>query len=206
MKKIILITAVTAFSASAFAQTDASKKGGFFIEPMVTYEKGTGDVELPDPFDKSDTTLEGFGLGARLGFHIYDSVFIGADGRYSMPRYNDDDLGQKVNSTSWNYGPFVGIQMPTTIGLRVWGGYIMGGELDPDKDKGVDLKFSEGTGYRIGAGVRLGITSVNLEFQNITYDKTKVEEVGVFNTGYKTGDIEQKNSSWVVSVSFPFSL
>lgn len=208
MRKIILVTSIVAISStSAFAQSDAAKKGsGFFVEPMVTYEKGTGDIKFPDPFGKADTKLEGFGVGARLGFHIYDSIFIGADGRYSMPRYNDDSLSQKVNATSWNYGPFVGIQTPTAIGLRVWGGYIMDGQLDPDKDKNVNLRFSQGKGYRVGAGIRLGITSVNLEFQDITYDKTKVEEVGIFNTGYSSKDFDHQNTSWVVSVSFPFSL
>lgn len=203
-KKIILIAAISILSASAYAETQ--KKGGFFVEPMITYERGDGDVKLPSPFSKSDTTLEGFGVGARLGFHIHESIFIGADGRYSMPRFKDDGLDQKTDATAWNYGPFVGIQTPTDIGLRIWGGYIMDAQLDPEKDKNVNLKFSDGTGYRIGAGVKLGITSLNLEYQDLTYDKTKVQEVGIFTPGFASNDVEHKNSTWVLSVSFPFSL
>lgn len=199
-----IVTSLALITTSAFAKTE--KKAGFFVEPMVTYEKGDGDVKLPAPFNKSGTDLNGFGVGARLGFHINEAIFIGADGRYSMPQFKDDELGQKTNATAWNYGPVVGIQTPTDIGLRIWGGYVMDAQLDPDKDKDVNLKFSDGTGYRVGAGVKLGITSVNLEYQDLTYDKTKVEEVGIFNPGYQTKDLELKNASWVLSVSFPFSL
>ena len=70
----------------------------------------------------------------------------------------------------------------------------------------VDVKFSEAKGYRVGAGVKLGITSVNLEYQNLTYDKTKLEEAGVFSPGYSRSDVELENSSWILSVSFPIAI
>lgn len=205
MKTKILVLATTVL-ASSFALADDVKKGGLFVEPMITYERGEGDVKFPDPFGKADTDVNGFGVGARVGFHILESVFIGADGRYSMPTFKAKRLDQDVDSKAWNYGPVVGVQMPTALGLRVWGGYILDGQLDPDKDAGVDQKFRSANGYRVGAGVKLGIVSLNLEYQDMKYDKTDVSEVGVFTPGYSSNKIELNNSSWILSASFPIAL
>ena len=200
--KIFSAVLLMIFSTVVFAEN----KGGLFIEPMLTYENGEGDVNFPDPINNSDTEIDGFGLGARLGFHVLESVFIGADGRYSLPRFKDSSLDQDVKSKAWNYGPVVGVQMPTTIDLRVWGSYIIDGSIDPEKDQDVDEKFSSANGYRIGAEIKLGITSINLEYQKLKYDKTEVDEVGTFPTGFSSGDIELENSSLILSVSFPISL
>lgn len=203
MKNILLLAAVTLLGTTV---AHAENKGGLFVEPMLTYEKGEGSVDFPAPFSSSDTDVNGFGAGARVGFHVYESIFIGADGRYSMPEFKDSSINQKTDAKAWNYGPVVGFQTPGDLGIRVWGGYIMDGVLDPDKDKNVDEKFSEAHGYRVGAGIKLGIASVNLEYQNLTYDKTEIKEVGVFTPGYKTSSIELENSSWILSASFPISL
>ncbi len=197
---IFIMTALTA--SAAFAEN----KGGLFVEPMLTYERGEGDIDFPSPFNSSDTDVVGFGVGARLGFHIMESVFIGADGRYSMPNFKDSTLDQNTDAKSYNYGPVVGFQMPSDLGIRVWGGYIMGGELDPEKDKNVDEVFKKARGYRVGAGIKLKMVSLNLEYQDLKYKETEIEEVGVFNPGYSTSDSELKNQSWVLSVSFPISL
>jgi hypothetical protein len=185
---------------------NAANKGGFFVEPMLTYERGEGEVDFPQPINSSDTDVNGFGVGARLGFHVFESIFIGADGRYSMPKFEDTSIDQKTDAKAWNYGPVLGIQMPTAFALRIWGGYIMDGELDPDKDRNVDMKFSDGKGYRVGAGIKLGFVSLNLEYQDMKYEKTKIEEAGVFTPGYSTRNIELDNSSWILSASFPISL
>lgn len=184
----------------------AENKGGLFVEPMITYEKGDGEIDFPAPANSADTETKGFGLGARLGFHAWESVFIGADGRYSMPNFKDDALNMNTDAKAWNLAPVVGIQMPTDIGLRLWGSYILTGELDPDKDKNVDVRFTNAKGYRVGAGIKLGIASLNVEYEQLKYDKTKVDEVGVFTPGYSTKDIELDNSSWIFSVSFPISI
>ena len=200
--KLLPAALMLVLSTAAYAEN----KGGLFIEPMLTYERGQGEVNFPAPINSSDTDIDGFGVGARLGFHVLESVFIGADGRYSLPRFQDSSLNQDIKSKAWNYGPVVGVQMPTTIGLRVWASYILDASIDPEKDKKVDEKFTSGNGYRIGAGVKLGITSVNLEYQNIKYDKTEISEVGAFSPGFSRSDIELENSSWILSVSFPIAL
>lgn len=203
MKKNIIIGVIAVLSIGV---AKAENKGGLFVEPMLTYERGEGEIDFPSPVNSSDTDVDGFGVGARVGFHIHESIFIGADGRYSMPQFKDSSLDQKVDAKAWNYGPVVGFQMPTDIGLRVWGGYIMDGQLDPEKDQDVDEKFSDAKGYRVGAGVKLGITSLNLEYQTLKYDKTEIQEVGVFTPGYSRGDVELENSTWILSVSFPIAI
>lgn len=203
MKSIILIFAL---SLSTIGLVHAASAGGLFVEPMITFEKGTGDIDFPDPINNSTTNLDGFGVGARLGVHIFESLFIGADGRYSMPQFKDSSLGQDIKAKSWNYGPVIGLQMPTTLALRVWAGYIFDGQLDPDKDKNVDEKFSDAHGYRVGAGVKLGIVSLNLEYQDLKYDTTDINEVGIFTPGYSSRNIHLNTSSWVLSASFPISL
>lgn len=181
-------------------------KGGFFIEPSLTYERGDGEVDFNSSIlENSDSDINGFGAGLRLGFHVYESLFIGADGRYSLPNFKDSSLDQNTDAKAYNYGPVVGLQMPTDLGIRVWGSYIMGGQMDPDKDEGVDVKFEDGRGYRLGGGIKLGVVSLNLEYQYIKYNDTTIEEAGPINSA-DIDDVELKNQTWLLSVSFPVSL
>lgn len=184
----------------------ALEKGGIFVEPMLTYERGDGHINFPSPINTSESTLRGFGIGARLGMHVFESVFIAADARYSIPTLTDTTLNQDVKSNSYNFGPTVGVQMPWVVGLRVWGGYILGGVVDPDSDKRVNEKFKSGNGWRIGAGLKLAMTSLNIEYQDIKYDETLIEEVGIFTPGYVANNVQLRNKSWVLSVSFPLAL
>lgn len=182
----------------------AANQGGLFIEPMLTYENGEADVDLPSPFGSSKSEINGFGVGARLGFHIMESVFLGLDARYSKPTYKNDDTDISSDATSYNYGPVVGVQMPTPLGIRLWAGYIAGGQMDVDKDEGVDFKFKDASGYRIGGGIKLAMVSLNLEYQQVTYNETELEHAGIFSG--TTGNVDQDNRSYILSVSFPISL
>lgn len=198
VKLVLGLAVLTSFSAYA------ESKGGLFVEPMVTYESGTGDVDFPAPAGSSESDIEGFGLGARVGFHIHEIVFLGVDGRYSMPTYKNDDTNIDTDATAYNYGPVVGIQMPTDLGIRVWGGYIMGGEMDLEKDQGIDLKFKDATGYRVGGGIKLGPVSLNLEYQQMEYAEAELQDAGFF-TG-TTNKVDSTNKSYILSVSFPISI
>lgn len=202
MKKLLFLVSLIAFSGVS----QAAEEGGLFVEPMLTWERGRGDVNFPAPFSNAETELDGFGVGLRFGGHVYQSVFLGVDGRYSMPTFKDDKLKMDTDAKSWNVGPVVGIQMPTTIALRVWAGWVVGGEVDTDKDKEVDAKFKSGQGYRVGAGVKLGFASLNIEYQNIKYDDTVLQEVGIFTPNTTRGDVELSNESMVLSVSFPVAI
>ncbi|MGZ3787838.1 MAG: outer membrane beta-barrel protein [Bacteriovorax sp.] len=202
MKKIILAS----FALFSFLGVARAQIGGVFVEPMVTYETGTGDINFPPPVNSSDSKVKGFGVGARLGAQVWQTVFAGLDARYSIPKLKDTTLDQDIKSKAWNVGPMVGIQMPTPVGLRLWGSWIVAGQLDPDKDKGVDEKFKSGNGFRLGGGFRVGLVSLNAEYQYIKYDETEIQEAGVFTPGYSTNNIALKNKSFIVSVSVPIGL
>lgn len=195
-----------AFSGLSFAQDGTDNAGGLFVEPMLTWERGRGDVNFPSPINSADTEMDGFGVGARFGGHVYETVFLAVDGRYSMPTFKDNKLKQDADAKAWNIGPVVGMQMPTPFGLRVWGGWIVAGGVDVDKSQNVKEEFKSGAGYRVGAGVKLAMVSVNVEYQKIKYDNTVIEEVGVFTPNTQRGDIELTNEAMVLSVSFPIAI
>lgn len=207
MKKIILLSSMMmAFSGLSYAQDSSDNEGGLFVEPMITWERGRGDVNFPSPISSADTEVDGFGVGARFGGHVYNTIFLAVDGRYSMPTFKDNKINQDADAKAWNVGPVVGMQMPTPFGLRVWGGWIVAGGMDVDKSKNVKEEFKSGQGYRVGAGVKLALASINIEYQKVTYDDTVLEEVGVFNPNTTYSDVELKNESMVLSVSFPIAL
>lgn len=203
MKNLLFLSFVF-LNLCAIAQAEENK-GGFFLEPSLTYENGSSRIDYEEPLKDSSGDINGFGAGLRIGFHVYEAFFIGVDGRYSIPNFEDSTLDQNVRSSAYNLGPVVGVQMPTALGLRFWGSYILSAELDPKKDEGVDEKFTDGSGYRLGGGVKLGIVSLNLEYQMITYNDTDIEDAGIFGSG-NLDDTELKNNSWILSVSFPVSL
>jgi hypothetical protein len=183
-----------------------AEASGLFVEPMVTYETGSGDINFPAPVNSSDSKVKGFGVGARAGGQVLDVIFAGVDGRYSIPNLKDTSLNQDIKSKAWNVGPMLGLQMPTALGLRFWGSWILAGELDPDKDKGVDEKFKSGNGFRLGGGLRVALISLNVEYQHLKYDETEIQEVGVFTPGFNTNNISLKNNTFIMSVSIPINL
>lgn len=201
MPKKILASFILLISLSV-----AHADSGMFIEPMATYETGSGDINFPPPINSSESKVKGFGVGARLGAHVGQTIFAGVDGRYSFPKLKDTSLNQDVKSKGWNAGPMLGIQMPTAIGLRLWGSWILAGQLNPDQDKGVDVKFKSGNGFRLGGGLRFALISINAEYQYIKYDETEMQEVGIFTPGFITDNISLTNKSLILSVSIPIGL
>ena len=200
MKLLKTLTVAALFFAGAHAHAELSK-GGLFLEPSVTYT--TGEMKTSYPvFNDSTEKTNGLGLGLRLGFHVYESVFIGADARYSMLNFDSSALNDKADSAGYNYGVTLGAQTPVA-GLRVWGTYILGGEIDPKEINNVDVKFKDFKGYRVGAGLYVGVVSVNLEYQDAQYDNVDYSAVGF--TG-NTDSIDGKDKAWIASVSFPVSL
>lgn len=223
MKKMLLtLTATAALSvAPVFAQTtttapqpttppptyapapapapehEEERSGGFFFEPMVTWESGSGDIS------NAEAETDGFGAGLRLGGHVNEWMFIAADGRYSFPSYDLAGFGD-VDAEAWNVGATLGFQMPWFVGLRAWGSWVFAGELDPDSQGLVDASFEGGTGWRVGAGFKLAFASLNVEYQDLTYDEVSSNS-GIF-AGSTIGGIEQDQQTWVWSVSFPFSM
>ncbi|MEK2687738.1 hypothetical protein [Bdellovibrio sp. GT3] len=206
--KLIIVAVAVLCSPSVFAQdsTDSSsdlKPGGMFIEPMLTYQTGDVNVSYPAPLNDSKEDLKGFGLGLRFGVHVWESLFLGADGRFAKPNYDSSALNGDGSSDSYDAGVTLGVQTPL-YGIRVWGTYILTGGLNPEEISGVDVKFNDLKGYRIGAGIYVKSVSINLEYQDATYDSTTIENAGPLS-GNLDG-IEGRNKSYIVSLSFPVTL
>ncbi len=180
-------------------------KGGLFVEPSLTYELGETDVNYPSPFSNSSGNSDGIGLGARVGFHISEVIFFGLDGRYALTKFKDSSVSYEENATSTNWGPVVGIQIPK-FGLRVWGAYVLGGQLDPDSSSNLDVKFKKAQGIRVGTGFRISMVSLNLEYQQLNYRDTILQQVGPFSTNSDFGGVELENKSLIASLSFPIEL
>jgi hypothetical protein len=196
-----LVIAIFATGINVNAQSDV----GLFLEPAITYEIGNTDANYPSPLSNSSGTSEGFGLGARIGMHVYESFFVGIDGRYSMPNFKDSSVNYDAKSASTNYGPVIGMHMPD-MGLRLWGTYIFDGDLNPDRSGSFDVKVQSAEGFRVGAGFRMEAFSLNIEYQELSYDDATLEQLGPFSPGASLNGVQLDNKSWIASVSFPIEL
>lgn len=175
---------------------------GFYVEPGITYEKGDNEMSWASPLSDSTGDSNGFGVNLKLGMHVKNSFFVGLDGAYSQPKFKHSINGYDADSTSTLYGAVIGAQMPVA-GLRIWAGYIFGGELDPKSSGGMDVKFEEAKGPKVGVGLKLFAVSLNLEYMDLTYGKTIIQEAGPLSADT---DKDLKNKLGVLSVSIPLTL
>lgn len=210
LQKLMIVAMVAPLMA--FAQDDSvasvdnsnTKAGGMFVEPGITYSRYESSIDYPAPFDDSSGKVQGLGVMARLGFHINEAFFVAADARYSMPKFEDSTNELSAKAKQHDIGPVVGFQMPD-LGLRIWGEYVLTSELDPESSNGFDYKFTGGKGYRVGAGFRVAMVSLNLEYQDIKYGRTDVQEIGPLTLG-STDMINFDGKGFVASVTFPLEL
>ena len=200
-----IVISLISVTLLGFSSNATAAVAGLFVEPSVTYESGTTDVNYPSPLSNSTGDQVGLGIGARLGFHVAEIFFLGADVRYSKPNFKDSSVSYDAESVATNWGPVVGMQMPI-VGLRIWGSYVLGAELDPEKSGAFDVKFTKGTGYRVGAGFRLAMVSLNLEYQDLKYGTAHLEKIGPFAPGSTFDNVDLESKLWIASVSFPFEL
>lgn len=205
MKKTIFMTVFAGMllASSNFAKAKVDK-GGLFIEPYITYENSDYEVDYPSEIGKSEGNYLGAGLGARLGFHVLESVFVGVDGRYNKYSLEDDEAEYESDASGYTYGTVVGLQLPTEVSLRVWWNWILDGVVDPKESDNLDLKFKDASGHRVGVGFMIGTVSLNAEYQNITYSEMEIEKLGPFSG--TSNDSELDNNGYVFSVSFPYAL
>ncbi len=205
--KVQLKVLCTVFSLCTAMTTVASAAdGGLFVEPAITYQKTDTRTNWPVFTSDSTGSIEGFGLGARLGFHLNEAFFLGFDARYSMPQFKDSSVTYDAKATEINWGPVVGMQMPD-MGLRIWAGYIMGGEIDPERSGSFDTKLKEATGYRAGVGFRVSSVSLNLEYQQYKYGKVDASAGSSFFTGSTSfTNVNPEAKGFIASVSFPLEL
>lgn len=175
---------------------------GFYVEPGITYERGDNEMSWSSPLTDSTGDSNGLGVNLKLGMHVKDSFFVGLDGSYSQPKFTHSATDYSADSTSTLYGAIIGGQMPVA-GLRIWAGYIFGGELDPKSSGGYDVKFQEASGPKVGVGLKLLAVSINLEYMDLTYNKTIIQQAGPLSADT---DKDLKNKLGVLSVSIPLTL
>ncbi len=199
MKLINLIVGIclTGFGASALAEGD-SQGTGLYLEPGVTYQMTESNIDYSGGIANSLATARGFGVVARGGIHLYERFFVAADARYAMLNFNDNANNLSINATSWDIAPVVGVQM-ADYGVRLYGGYVLAGNLDPRSTRGFDSKFEDPTGWRLGAGLKLQQLSVNIEWQRIHYGKSVLERPA----GAVPSNIDYNPDGIVASVTFP---
>ncbi len=194
----VLVAAVLSFSgASAFADGE-SNGTGLFLEPGVTYQVGESNIDYAGGSNSAAVT-RGFGLVGRAGIHVWERFFVAADARYAFLNFNDNSNNYQVKAQSWDIAPVVGFQMKD-YGVRLYGGYVLAGNLDPKGKDGFDPKFEEATGWRVGAGLKLEQVSVNIEWQRIHYGKADLKRAG----SSTPTNIDYNPDGLVASVTFPF--
>jgi len=193
---------ISVISLSVKAQNSAI---GLFVEPSLTYETSESSQTYPAPVSESTGKIEGYGVGARAGFHLSEVVFLAFDGRFSLPRFKDKATLYDARSTSDNWGTVIGLQMPH-VGLRVWGTYLVSGDLNPEMYNEEDYKYTGLSGYRVGAGFRIGSISLNIEYQDTKYNNATAEKSVLFPAGTSFTDVNFQNRSWISSLSFPLAL
>ena len=204
---LLLLSSITIAHAEENSDSSSSNHAiGLFVEPGVTYEFSSGStIEYPGPFVTSDGSVYGLGILARVGVHVYDSLFLAADFRYSRPTFADSTHNLSSTADSYNMAIVAGAQIPI-VGLRVFGSYVFAGGVNPGVfSNGLDVNYTGASGYRMGVGLHVLMISVNLEYQHIIYDTT-IESLGPFTVNSVFANDKLRNSSFILSASFPLDL
>ncbi len=182
-------------------------KGGFFLEPMISMVRDESSIktsQLPIITDDTSGTSQGYGLGLKLGGHVSEIVLLGVDARYTKQQMQDS-FYNTADTDAYNWGPTIGVQTPL-YGIRLLGTYVVGGESNPAAGvQGLDLKFREARGARVGLGVHVAAVGVSLEYQDLTYDTTDVESIGSISTDQPTR-VDSNTRGYGLNISFPIEL
>lgn len=182
-------------------------RGGFFIEPMLTATQQDSTVrtsQLPIVTGDTKGNSKGFGAGVRIGGHASDILIVALDGRYSRVDV-DDSFYSKAKADVYNVAPMIGLQTPL-FGVRIMAGYVVAGENNPGAgSQNIDLKFKEASGWRVGAGVHIYAISINLEYEDLTYNTTEVESFGSVAVNNSTS-VDSNSRGYTLSLGFPIAL
>lgn len=195
------LTILTAALLTAVPSAYADETGGtgLFLEPGVTYQLTESAVDYGPGLGNSSAVNRGFGVVVRGGVHVYERFFVAADARYALLDYKDNANNFNTNATSWDIAPVVGLQMKDW-GMRIFGGYILTGNLDPGSVRGIDLKYNEATGWRAGVGLKLHMVSVNVEWQRLHYGSADFTAPAAATTS----GVKYNADGIVASVTMPF--
>jgi len=176
---------------------------GFLIEPGVTYEIGNNEIAWPAPLTTSTGDSSGLGLNLKLGWAFEHLLYIAVDGDFSKPKFKNSAVSYDATANSYLYSALLGVDLP--LGFRVWGGYVFDGSLDPEASNGYDVSFKKANGLKLGAGWKIILVSLNLEYMDLQYNDSKLEQAAgvTVNTDFSQN---LKNKLVVLSVSLPIQL
>ena len=198
----------SATTTSQYTETDEKpriSKSGFYLEPMVSAIREDSNLNSASLNTSTTGTTEGYGVGLRLGGHVSEVLFLGVDGRYAKMQQSDS-FYDKNSSNVYNVAPMIGLQTPLW-GIRVLAGYVVLGENGLDANKqGVKLKFKEPRGWRLGAGLHAGPVGINLEYQDLKYNKAEIQSLGSIATNVNVNGIDESTKGYALSLSFPVEL
>ncbi len=219
MRKLVLIFSILSglsFAHSADETTTQNvdgdvrahrSTGGLFVEPMLIYSKNEASIktsQLPLLTGDSSGTISDAAIGARLGFHVAEVFILAADGRYGKSHFQDS-LYASAEGSDYNYGVTAGVQTPLA-GIQLFGTYILGGVFDPAAGaQNVDMKFTDARGYRVGAGIHILAVSLNLEYQDLTYNNSTIESFGNVTVNQQS-KVDATQRGYAVSLGFPIEL
>ena len=213
MKSLIISLAVAMLATPALAQENYSSRNedrwisraGIMFEPSVEWVQQNANIRTSSLPGMSDTSgkANGYGFGARLTGHVYEALFVGADARYERLS-SDDSTFRNSSGDAYNLAPTVGLQMPIA-GLRLWYSRVVAGQYNPGAANNIDLKFSDATGNRVGAGFHIMAVSLNLEYQELRYNKSDIESFAGIGLGTST-NVAYDQNGYLASVSFPIAL
>lgn len=152
-------------------------KAWLLFEPFIGYNKG----------QEQGTTVQGIGLGTRLGFDLKD-VFIAAD-----IDYNDLQMGTLSSVKYTHTGVTLGGVLQT---FRIWYGVITAAQLS--YPSGTLTVTSKGSGTKIGLSAKAsGKMNINLELRSINYT-TNDPGTGVTTAISEVGTIGFLSFSWSI--------
>ncbi len=198
----------TTTSTSSEDRDSRISKGGFYIEPLIFASQEDSSIKTSQlPLVNNDTSgkSRGYGVGLRFGGHVSEILLLGLDARYAKMKMSDSTAFNDVNADVYNVAPMIGLQTPLW-GVRLTADYVVAGENNPDSGtQGLDLKFKEAQGWRFGAGLHVASIGINLEYQDLTYNKTEVQSLGAFAINNVTG-IDAETKGYSLSLSFPVEL
>lgn len=182
-------------------------KGGVFFEPMLMATQADSSIktsQLPAVTGNADGDSRGYGIGLRLGGHVSEILLLGVDARY-LKMELENSIYNKTESDVYNIAPVIGLQTPY-FGIRLLAGYVVAGENNPNSgNQGVDLKFKDARGLRYGAGIYVGAVSINLEYEDLTYNNTEIESFGTLASNRETS-VDATSKGYTLSLSFPVEM
>lgn len=187
------------FLVSLFLFSTKALAAGLYIEPGIFYEKGDNKIDWSAPLSSSTGTTKGLGVDLKLGINWDSKVFLALDGSYARVKFENSATDYSADADSTTYGAILGAQFPH-LGFRGWVGYVFGGKLAPDASGSYKVKFEDPKGLKLGVGFKILIVSLNIEYLDLKYDTSTVEQpIGT------TFDNKLKNKIGRISVSFPLT-